>query len=166
MKNFPIVDTKTGKEYWISRSVAVLTFVIARDEEGYLYILATQRGKGTPDPEYVGAYCLPCGYVDYDETVAEAAVRELKEETGIIIPANHLTFKSYNDNPLSDKRQNITFRFEVWLRERIQDLEKKLSSRYSEKDEVSDIRFIKLKDIYEYNWAFNHKELIRKEFLS
>lgn len=166
MKNFPIVDAKTGKEYWISRSVTVLTFVIARDEEGHLYILATQRGKGTPDPEYVGAYCLPCGYVDYDETVAEAAVRELKEETGIIIPANRLTFKNYNDNPLSDKRQNITFRFEVWLRGRVQDLEKKLSSRYSEKDEVSDIRFIKLKDIDEYNWAFNHKELIRKEFLS
>ena len=27
MKNFPIKDEKTGKEYWISRAVAVVTFV-------------------------------------------------------------------------------------------------------------------------------------------
>lgn len=39
------------------------------------------RRKGS----YRGLWCIPCGYVEYDEDVKEAAVRELKEETGLDI---------------------------------------------------------------------------------
>ena len=62
MKNFPIIDSKTGKEYWISRSMAVVILLFAKDNDCDDCILATVRGKGTPDPEYVGKYCVPCGY--------------------------------------------------------------------------------------------------------
>jgi ADP-ribose pyrophosphatase YjhB (NUDIX family) len=34
---------------------------------------------------YRGCYCLPCGYVEYDEEIREALVREIQEETGLII---------------------------------------------------------------------------------
>jgi ADP-ribose pyrophosphatase YjhB (NUDIX family) len=34
---------------------------------------------------YRGCYCLPCGYVEYDEEIREALVREIEEETGLII---------------------------------------------------------------------------------
>ena len=57
MKNYCIIDNE-GREYWISRSIAVVVFVFAKDIYGDTYILAEQRGKGTPDPEYVGKYCF------------------------------------------------------------------------------------------------------------
>lgn len=85
MKNFPIIDKATGREYWISRSVAVVAFVFGYDEDEREYILAEQRGPGTPDPEFRGCWCLPCGYVDFDETIEEAASREVFEETGLKI---------------------------------------------------------------------------------
>lgn len=34
---------------------------------------------------YNGFWCIPCGYVEYDEDVYEAAVREFKEETNLDI---------------------------------------------------------------------------------
>src|SRR5512146_408026 len=37
-----------------------------------------------------GRWCLPCGWVEPNETPAEAAVREAREETGLIVRANRL----------------------------------------------------------------------------
>lgn len=160
MKNFPIVD-KTGKEYWISRSVAVLIILTAYDKDNDLNVLVVQRGKGTPDPEYVGCYCLPCGYVDFDETCIEAAARELKEETGITIPNRLFKLHYINDDPKSDKRQNITFRYKVISQSRVEDLEKEFTTKNSEKDEVDSIRFIKVSNWDLYDYAFNHEEIIK-----
>ena len=162
MKNFPVRDEKTGREYWISRSVAVLVALYAKDVDGQEYVLAVQRGKGTPDPEYVGKYCMPCGYLDFDETCREAAARELKEETGLTIPMTDFKFVNYNDNPNEDKRQNVTFRFVVKSLVPKEDLEKLFTTKNSEKDEVSSIRFIRINDIDLYEWAFNHEKLCQK----
>ena len=98
MKNFPIIDKETGREYWISRSVAVLVKVFAYNKHNEKCVLAIQRGEGTPDPEFVGAYCMPCGYVDFDETIVQAAQRELKEETGLAFPISYFKLISINDN--------------------------------------------------------------------
>ena len=32
---------------------------------------------------YAGTWCIPCGYVEWDEDIREAAVREFAEETGL-----------------------------------------------------------------------------------
>lgn len=32
---------------------------------------------------YPGLWCIPCGYVEYDEDIRTAVVREVKEETGL-----------------------------------------------------------------------------------
>lgn len=161
MKNYCIKDA-TGREHWISRSIAVVIFVIAKDIRNNKCILAVQRGKGTPDPEYVGAYCVPCGYLDYDETIAQAAQRELMEETGLNFPISDFKLININDDPYGDKRQNITFRYVVKSNVPIEDLVKLLTDKNSEKDEVSDMRFIKLENIDLYKWAFNHETLIKE----
>lgn len=160
MKNFCI--TYAEREYWISRSVAVVVLLFAKDMSGQEYILSVQRGKGTPDPEYVGKYCLPCGYLDFDETLRQAAARELMEETGLIVPISDFKMNSINDNPFSDKRQNISFRFVVEEYTCVENLELLLTNKNSEKDEVDSIRFIRLLDLELYEWAFNHEELIKK----
>lgn len=162
MKNHPLINPETGKEEWISRAIAVVIFVFAKDTRGNEYILATQRGTGTPDPEFVEKYCVPCGYLDYDETIVQAAARELKEETGLTFPTIDFKLNSINDNPDSDKRQNITFRYIINCLTPIEDLSLMITSKNSELNEVSNIKFISLNNIELYEWAFNHEELIKK----
>jgi len=40
---------------------------------------------GRRSASYAGLYCLPCGYVEFDEEIREALVRETEEETGLIV---------------------------------------------------------------------------------
>ncbi len=163
MKNFPIVDKNTGKEYWISRSVAVIVILFAYDLRGKQYVLTVRRGKGTPDPEYVGAVCLPCGYLDFDETTQEAAARELFEETGVKVNPDDLRLLSVNDNPMDDKRQNITFRYFIEIKGiPVEGISQILTSKFSEEDEVDSIQFVKTSKIANYKWAFNHYEIIKE----
>ena len=156
MNNFPITDKKTGKEYWISRSVAVLAKIISKDN----CILAVQRGRGTPDPEYIGRWCMPCGYLDFDETTKEAVAREVHEETGIGIHPENFKLVSIQDNPHLDKRQNVTFRFITRLEDYSYNIP--LTDKYSEMNEVMSIKWIPIDNIDNYKWAFNHDKLIRE----
>jgi len=40
-------------------------------------------GKRAKHSNYPGLWCIPCGYVEYNEEVREAAIRECREETGL-----------------------------------------------------------------------------------
>jgi 8-oxo-dGTP diphosphatase len=163
MKNFPIIDSKTGREYWISRSVAVIIIFFAYNLKGKQYILTVKRGKGTPDPEYVGARCLPCGYLDFDETTQEAAARELFEETGIKVNPDDLKLLSINDNPSDDKRQNITFRYFIEVKGiPVEGLSQILTNKFSEEEEVDSVQFTPVADVSSYRWAFNHDKIINQ----
>jgi ADP-ribose pyrophosphatase YjhB (NUDIX family) len=45
--------------------------------------------KRAVDPK-LGYWCLPAGYVEYDEGPVEAAIREVREETGIVVRVKEL----------------------------------------------------------------------------
>ncbi|HJP41321.1 MAG TPA: inositol monophosphatase family protein [Dehalococcoidia bacterium] len=53
--------------------------VVVRDLAGA--VLLGRRATG----HYKGLWCIPCGYVEYDEEVRDAAAREMREETGLEI---------------------------------------------------------------------------------
>lgn len=57
------------------RNPAVGVAVIIRDAAGGV-LLGKRRGS------YAGMWCIPCGYVEWDEDV-RAAAREFREETGL-----------------------------------------------------------------------------------
>lgn len=42
-------------------------------------------GRRSVDASYSGLWCIPCGYVEYDEDVRDAVRREFLEETGLEI---------------------------------------------------------------------------------
>ena len=42
-------------------------------------------GRRAPNSSYGGRWCIPCGYVEYDEDVYSAVKREFQEETGLQI---------------------------------------------------------------------------------
>lgn len=159
MQNHPLVNPETGEIEWVARNIAALVMVIGCDENNHTHILANIRGPKTPDPEFRGCWCMPCGYLDYNETIKEAAAREVFEETGVSIDSKNLILFSINDNPEDDKRQNVTFRYRYIVKEPIETI--KLSSKNSEEQEISGIKWIPLSDIDNYKWAFNHDKIIR-----
>jgi ADP-ribose pyrophosphatase YjhB (NUDIX family) len=59
------------------RNPAVGVAIIIRDGNGR--VLMGRRATGV----YEGLWCIPCGYVEWDEHVRDAAVREFREETGL-----------------------------------------------------------------------------------
>jgi 8-oxo-dGTP diphosphatase len=60
-------------------SLTVDCIIFGLDESSRLKILLIQRAN---DP-FMGAWALPGGFVDENETLEAAALRELKEETGV-----------------------------------------------------------------------------------
>lgn len=152
MNNFPIQHE--NKTYWVSRSVAVSSFVFSAIN-GKSYILANKRGKGTPN--YQGFWNVPCGYLDFDETTKEAAVRETFEETGVTIDTNFMRLWNYDDDPKSTL-QNVTFNFLTFLPEQP---ELSIADRGGENDEVEQVAWIPITDIDNYTWAFGHDKIIK-----
>lgn len=65
---------------------------IVTREDGRVLVL-----RRKPKQQYAGKWCLPGGLVEYGETVAEAAVRELAEETSLACTAVEVLF--YQDSP-------------------------------------------------------------------
>ncbi|MCK4537845.1 MAG: NUDIX hydrolase [Candidatus Krumholzibacteria bacterium] len=53
--------------------------ILVRDEEGRILLV-----KRRFDP-YRGLWTIPSGYIEYDEDVRLTAVRELEEETGLVV---------------------------------------------------------------------------------
>jgi 8-oxo-dGTP diphosphatase len=160
MKNFPVI--KDGKEYWVSRSVAVVGIVFCKIN-GEIHVLANRRGRGAAD--FQGLWNVPCGYVDYDETLKGAVRREVYEECGVDIPESKFNLAEYNDNP-NENRQNISVRFIAVLDSKSDNISvgTGINNRGGEKNEVEAIQWIPIKEIDNLDWAFNHKDLISEKF--
>jgi len=158
MKNQECFDKNGRFLGWFSRSVAVVMATFGRDDKGNLYVLASQRGEGTPDQEYIGKWNVCCGYLDFDETLAEAARRETYEETGVLVPDSCIRMVGWNDDPKGDKRQNVSVRFYALLPNPIRYYS--FSHAHNEMGEVGQIRWIPVGDLKKYDWAFGHDRLI------
>ena len=65
-----------GCEFVFYRNPAVGVAVVLLDGQ---HILLGRRARG----QYMGRWCIPCGYVEWGEEVREAARREYLEETGL-----------------------------------------------------------------------------------
>jgi 8-oxo-dGTP diphosphatase len=73
-----------------------------REREGTLELLMIRRGRAP----FTGHWALPGGFKDPDETLEQAAWRELEEETGIRAPDALVQIGAYGD-PGRDPRTNV-----------------------------------------------------------
>jgi len=157
-----------GSEFigWKSRSIAVVCLIVSRTSDNSFQFLLERRGPGCPD--FVGCYCAVCGYLGWDETLRDAAVRETFEETGLKIQKEDLKFIGINDNPSEDKRQNVSVQFLVEVEEKvllklIDEIDLRSDIRGGEKNEVDEITLVPyffIKDNSSY-FAFGHDKLIK-----
>ena len=90
-------DPSAFPSFAVTVDVVVLTVVDAE-----LHVLLVRRAA---DP-HRGAWALPGGFKRPDETLDDAAARELREETGVDAPRHLAQFGAYGD-PGRDPRTNV-----------------------------------------------------------
>ena len=172
-KNFQIVDKETNKSYWISRSVAVTGLIAAEGKDGEVYFLLERRGPGCPDN--IGKLCSICGYLDWDETLEEAIVRETYEETGYKFDVSSDLIEQWKiKSDPNENHQNVVVRFIILpqienLQEGLKNgtINTRTEERGGEPDEVSEIglySYEEIKKLKSEDFAFGHKEMI-EEFM-
>lgn len=161
------------KTFWESRSVAVNLVVLLKNTSDLEFrVLVSKRGPNAAD--FQGYYNLVAGYLDWDETGKEAAMRETWEECGLdlqkIMDKNTI-FKDHLNHPWhvqtdpSSNRQNVSLRYAVIILSSNRDWPK-LSIEHNEVlGEVEDPRWMKISKIKKHKWAFGHDKVI-KEYLN
>ena len=153
-------ELKDGRKIWISRSPCVKVVVLAVNKSG-IFVLAEKRSKTMIDGP--GLWVVPSGYLDWDETAWEAAIRELYEETGFDVQnyENHLIFNNDKEpwiiiSDPNENRQNVVLTYCL-----IYDFKKELPLDIeNHKDsEIEKVKWIPVGQLIspERNWGFNHE---------
>lgn len=93
----PGYDPSVFPTFAVTVDVVILTMA-----QGVLHALLVQRGQ---EP-FAGMWAVPGGFKRPDETLDEAARRELTEETGVDVPRLLTQFGAYGD-PGRDPRMNV-----------------------------------------------------------
>jgi len=165
--------TLEGKEIWDSRSVAVVGMILMR-HEGEIYVILGKRGPASPNE--IGKWCMPCGYLDKNETCEEAVVREVWEESGfncykaldhynVLHDQMHFPWKisSTPDTEL----QNVSLHYALYLdsspnmyRE-VSSLPELTFEHNAVVGEVDEVKWVKISDMINYDMAFNHEGTIK-----
>ena len=115
-KNLPnkCYNTQDG-ELWLSRSVAVVGIILAITDNFTMRVLTVKRSDKMPDKP--NRWCLPCGYLDYNETLEEAVEREVYEETGFLMRDHekelmrNMPYFHIDSNHETSNRQNVSISF-------------------------------------------------------
>jgi 8-oxo-dGTP diphosphatase len=101
-----------------------------------------------------GYFDLPGGKVDFGETLKQAVIREIKEETNLKVKEMH-PYSSFSYLSSNGTRHNVDVQFLV----SVEDLKKlKLS------DAHDDFKWIKLSEINKYKMSKERKKSIRLGF--
>ena len=159
-----MIKGENGEELWISRSVVVICVVARITDDNKIEILVEKRG---PLVSATGRWCFPCGYLDYDEDLTDAVIREVQEETGYTLERKDVNFIDINSKP-EGKKQNVGIRHIAFI-----DNDKKQISNFKlDTNEVTELKWIEIGEsvgnIFNIDvnkldcvkWAFNHKSLI------
>ena len=159
-----MIKGENGEELWISRSVVVICVVARITDDNKIEILVEKRG---PLVSATGRWCFPCGYLDYDEDLTDAVIREVQEETGYTLERKDVKFIDINSKP-EGKKQNVGIRHIAFI-----DNDKKQISDFElDTNEVTELKWVEIGEsvgnIFNIDvnkldcvkWAFNHKSLI------
>ena len=100
-----------------------------------------------------GKWSLPSGFLDRDESASQAALRELREETGWEGKIVSLFFIKTDPNRPHEDRQNVSFYFLVTAIQKVGE----------EDSESTDVLWISIADLPPLDsLAFDHGEAIEK----
>jgi 8-oxo-dGTP diphosphatase len=101
------------------------------------------------NPPYKGSWAFPGGFVEYGETVEEAVVREVKEETGVIIEIREL-LGVYSDPGRDPRGHMITVCF----------LANKIEGELKADTDASEVSCFAVDEAVRMNLAFDHRKIL------
>ena len=153
--NYIVPKDKTRTLY-TGRYCAVSGFIYAIVDGKYC-VLANKRGPGTPD--FQGMWNCPCGYLEGDENSREGIAREILEECGFVVDPEKLDIVYVETEPSECNNGNVTIRHRAFLG--------KINPQYvdregGEENEVDDVKWIPLDEVDNYEWAFNHRKVVKE----
>jgi 8-oxo-dGTP diphosphatase len=125
--------------------------VLFTRREGRLMVALVERGN---EP-FRGSWALPGGFVEADEDLPEAAVRELAEETGVELSPSQLTELGAYGKPGRDPRMRVV---SIVFRAFVDDLAEPVGG--------SDAAASRLVPVEEalgelFDLAFDHRDILR-----
>ena len=99
----------------VDTGMSCVDLVVLVDTGKNYKVLSIKRGR----PPFVGMWANPGGNIDEGEKPLDAAVRELEEETELVIPSNQFTYVGAFDKPYRDPRNKncVSHAFVVLLDE-------------------------------------------------
>ena len=138
--NEEITDTQ-GRKHWISPSISVDGLIVVNG-----FVLVIKRSDAMTN---AGLWCLPCGFMDWNETPSNACIRELYEETGVDVRAFDVINKdSHRPHALNDTA--LQFVFEMLERPEIN----------LDTEECTEYKWVSCSMLRDLDWAFGHDRLI------
>lgn len=168
------LELADGGHVWASRSCGVAGMVIVRDVikrkfcrvvEYKDYVLLTKRGKSCDDN--VGKFCMPCGFLDYDETLYDACRREIWEEAGVDVSDADQWLSNMDtgqpawvgSNPsVGGQTVSCYFKFTYVIHDGSEF--PSTSLEHCLPGEVEEIRWVPVDDAIKMDLAFNHAKVI------
>ncbi len=136
----------------VETGMSCADLIVLVDSGDNYKFLSIKRGK---DP-FKGMWALPGGNIDEGETPLDAAVRELEEETGLMIPGKYFTYVGSFDKEFRDPRNKncVSHAFVILL-----DEEPKVIAG----DDATECTWngVSYDGDVEVDMAFDHKEIIK-----
>jgi 8-oxo-dGTP diphosphatase len=98
---------------------------------------------------FKNSWALPGGYIEYNERIEDAVVREVFEETGLITEIINL-IGVYSDPNRDPRGHTISIIYELKI----------IKGKLESGDDASDVKFFNLNKIPD-NLSFDHKKIIK-----
>ncbi|HPF51245.1 MAG TPA: NUDIX hydrolase [Draconibacterium sp.] len=134
--------------YKYPRAALTVDALVFTQKGNEKFVLLIQRGK---EP-FKNKWALPGGFVDMDETLEQACIRELEEETGLTVQKME-QFKAYDAIDRDPRHRTISIVFSVEL-----DEQKQVKGG----DDASRADWFPLSNLPEL--AFDHHQIINDYF--
>jgi NADH pyrophosphatase NudC (nudix superfamily) len=147
------VESADGKKLWKSRSVAVCVALWTSDQK---FIVTKRSAAMEKDP---GKKCLVCGFLDNNESIHQALIREVYEELGLNVNGMKAMMYHISDAPISPT-QNISFHFFIPLPYDSETVKRKIKPCPIEVDEVYFMSANNVMADNDKEWAFSHRKRV------